>query len=419
MQVRRCAVLFIEPREELGIDWSSLFSGTSALSATMRWVALAPHLGAECEIDAADLSLLGSVGQTQWQSCTEVAERFGAASVQRLLELGLLIGDGTDDGEGAGNNDQDAERRAHFRERDTTLRGQHWRPMSALAHAFSRWEGMKVESGMQFPTFEQLVDNYGTPPLPVIDRVAVAAVGSAGAGVGAAAASGADAVPDPTIALPAPSAGPLDEILLHRYTGRNFDSEAVLPLAVLTRMLQRTFGAHDQRMMAPDAWVLKKTVPSAGGLHPIEAYVLVQRVEGVPAGLYHYHPVKHTLTPLKYLTAGQAGALALQAVADQDWFADAPVMVVLAARVERNFWKYRNHTKAYRALMLDAGHLSQTWYLLAGEAGMPAFITAAINEVDLEQAFGLDPLRDAVIAVCGCGVSNGGDKTVEMRYESQ
>lgn len=402
MQVRRCAVLFIEPREELGIDWSSLFAGTSALSATMRWVALAPHLGAECEIDAAELSLLGSVGQTQWQSRTEVEERFGAASVARMLEIGLLIGDGTHDSDDATG--------AYFRERDTTLRSQHWRPMSALAHAFSRWEGMKVESGMQFPTFEQLVDNYGTPPLPAIDRVAATDASASGV-------TDADAASDPTIALPPPSAGPLDDILLHRYTGRNFDSEAVLPLAVLTRMLQRTFGAHDQRMMAPDAWVLKKAVPSAGGLHPIEAYVLVQRVEGVPTGLYHYHPVKHTLTPLKSLTAGQAGALALQAVADQDWFADAPVMVVLAARVERNFWKYRNHTKAYRALMLDAGHLSQTWYLLAGEAGMPAFITAAINEVDLEQAFGLDPLRDAVIAVCGCGVSNGGDKTVEMRYE--
>ncbi len=392
MQVRRCAVLFIEPREDLGIDWSALFSGTSALSATVRWVALAPHLGAECEIGPAELSLLGAVGQTQWHSRADLDGRFGAASVARLLELGLLIGDSDDAGDALG---------AHHRERDTTLRGQHWRPMSALAHAFSRWEGMKVESGMQFPTFEQLVENYGTPPLPAIDRVAV----------------GAEGAPEASIALPAPRTGALDEVLLHRYTGRNFDTGAVLPLAVVTRLLQRTFGAQDQRMMAPDAWVLKKAAPSAGGLHPIEAYVLVQRVEGVPAGLYHYHPVRHTLTPLKHLSAAQAAALALQAVADQDWFADAPIMVVLAARVERNFWKYRNHTKAYRALMLDAGHLSQTWYLLAGEAGMPAFITAAINEVDLEQAFGLDPLRDAVIAVCGCGVSNGGDKTVEMRYE--
>jgi SagB-type dehydrogenase family enzyme len=113
----------------------------------------------------------------------------------------------------------------------------------------------------------------------------------------------------------------------------------------------------------------------------------------------------------------QTAQLAMRMVADQDWFVDAPMMVVLAARVERNFWKYRNHAKAYRALLLDAGHLSQTFYLLATEAGMPAFVTAAVNEIDIERAFGLDPLKDMVVAVCGCGPASGAHDTVEMRYE--
>ena len=380
MRVRRCAVLFIEPREDLGIDWSALFSGVSALGATMRWIALAPHLEGECDIDATELGLLGSVGQTQWCERAGLEQRGGAVAVERLLALGLLISDDP--------------WHAHQRERDDSLRSQHWRPLSALIHGFSRWEGMKVDSGMQFPTFEQLVDNYGTPPLPAVDR------GDLGA----------------AIALPPAGAGALDEYLLHRYTGRNFDKQAVLPLAVAARMLQRAFGAQAQREMAPGAFVFKKTSPSAGGLHPIEAYVLAQRVEGLASGLYHYHPVKHTLAPVKALSAEDAATLALTAVADQDWFADAPLMVILSARVERNFWKYRNHVKAYRAVLLDAGHLSQTWYLLATEAGMPAFITAAINEIDLEKALGLDPLRDAVIAVCGCGLSSGAQDTIEMRY---
>jgi hypothetical protein len=64
--------------------------------------------------------------------------------------------------------------------------------------------------------------------------------------------------------------------------------------------------------------------------------------------------------------------------------------------------------------MLDAGHLSQTFYLLAAEAGMAGFVTAAINEVELEQALGLDPLCDAVLAVCGCGPAGPGQH-VELR----
>ncbi|MGO4780980.1 nitroreductase family protein, partial [Lysobacter sp. 2RAB21] len=59
--------------------------------------------------------------------------------------------------------------------------------------------------------------------------------------------------------------------------------------------------------------------------------------------------------------------------------------------------------KAYRALVLDSGHLSQTLYLSATELGLGAFVTSAINEIDIEQAFGLDPLVEGPLAICGFG----------------
>jgi SagB-type dehydrogenase family enzyme len=78
-------------------------------------------------------------------------------------------------------------------------------------------------------------------------------------------------------------------------------------------------------------------------------------------------------------------------------------MVMPTSRFGRTFWKYRNHPKAYRALILDVGHLSQTAYLAATELGLGAFVTAAINEVDIEEAFGLDPLEEGPLAVTGFG----------------
>ncbi len=220
-----------------------------------------------------------------------------------------------------------------------------------------------------------------------------------------------------TTALPPPAPDRLDDTLLARYTGRNYDPGAALPITVVARLLQRCFGAQGRRELAPGAVALKKTSPSGGSLHPVEAYVLAQRLEGVPPGLYRYHPLAHGLEPLRAFMPGEARATALRFVAGQDWFADAPLLVTLAARASRNFWKYRNHAKAYRALLLDAGHLSQTFYLLAAEAGLPAFVTAAINEVDIEQALGLEPTEDAVIAVLGCGKPAKRPRTVEFRPE--
>ena len=297
--------------------------------------------------------------------------------------------------------DANADAGADVRQRDEVLRSQHWRPLSAAAHIFSRWGDMRVDKGMQFPSFDELVDSYGSPPPPAVER----------------AAQSPQSPPATPLLLPQPERTALDDTLFRRYTGRNFDAAAELPLATAARLLQRAFGAQGEREMAPDAVVLKKLSPSAGGLHPTEAYVLAQRIEGVAPGLYHYHPVKHALEPWRQMDTGATAELALRMVADQEWFVAAPMMVVLAARVERNFWKYRNHAKAYRALLLDAGHLSQTFYLLATEAGMPAFVTAAVNEIDIERALGLDPLKDMVVAVCGCGPASGAQDTVELRYE--
>jgi putative peptide maturation dehydrogenase len=380
MKIRRCAVLFVEPREQLGIDLAALFSGASTLAATIRWIAMAPHLDAEVALSDAQLLAIGGLGQSVWTERAACDERFGQATIAELLALGLVLSDAPDAGA--------------MRERDEKLRAQHWQPLSLLAHTFSRWSDMRAGAGVQFSTYQELVALSGPPPPSTVER---SAEGQA-------------------FPLPAPLGGHLDATMFARYTGRNFDTQAVLAIDVVARLLQRTFGAQEQREVGPGAYALKKLSPSAGGLHPIEAYVLVQRVDGVAPGLYHYHSVAHTLEPVTTMDSAQARALALQFVADQQWFADAPMQVVMAARVVRNFWKYRNHPKAYKAISLDAGHLSQTFYLLAAEAGMPAFVTAAINEGAIERALALDHLSDAVLAVCGCGPAATTRTTIELRY---
>jgi putative peptide maturation dehydrogenase len=380
MKIRRCAVLYLESREELSIDWRTVLSGGGALAGSSHWVALAPHLDQELPIDAAELAALGAISHTVWRERSSAEQAFGEVCVARLLERGLLIGD----------TPQYAAQRA----RDDTLRDAHWRPLSALAHTFGRWRGVTEETGMEAPSFASLLERFGEPPPPTLDIN-----------------------PDQAVKLPGVAAGRMDEQLLQRYTGRNYDTEASVPLAVAARLLQRTFGAQEVRQIGPHADVLKKTSPSGGALHPVEAFVLAQRVDGVAPGLYHYHPIRHELRPLQTMEREAVAKLSRYMLADQHWLSEAPLQVVLVARLERIFWKYRNHQKAFRAVALDAGHLSQTFYLLATEAGLPAFITAAINDADIEQTLGLDHLRHAVVAMCGCGPAAGGAPvTLELRY---
>jgi putative peptide maturation dehydrogenase len=396
MRVRRCAVLWLEPREVAHFDLEGLLGGGTGVVGRMQWFAHAPHLAAPVEVDADDVLLLGELGSQDWAPAGPLRERHGAARVRALLQAGLLVGSTTP--------------WAARREADAAFRDQHWHGLAATWHAASRWDGIDAageveEAGLL--TAEGLREAYGPPPPAVHER------GGAGERIG----------------LPRAPRTRFDEVLDARATCRNFDTTARLPLAQLAQVLERTFGARGQVHGADDFDVLKKTSPSGGALHPTECYLIARGVDGLARGLYHYRPLDHALQPLPLDEApilADAGRhpdadgmnaldfLAWIAVGGQQWFADAQALCVLAPRFHRNFWKYRNHPKAYRVCILDVGHLSQTLLLGATELGLGSYVTAAINEADLERALGLTHWVDGPLAVCGIGIRADTMATYEL-----
>jgi putative peptide maturation dehydrogenase len=383
MRVRRCANLIFEPREELAFDLDSLAGGGDGLRTRLSLLALAPHLQQEIDVSSDELAVLAAIPCTAWSALALLEPEHGAPLLRGLLDKGLLV--------------SDAAEGVAVRERDDRLRAANWRSLSAAQHYFSRWHAVRSGEDSQrsgYLTLRELIGKLGDPPPPSQQRVA----------------------PEARIALPRPEPGAFDALLRRRATCRNFDSAAPLSQIHFAHMLQRVFGAHGTLAVGGNEAhaVIKRGSPSGGGLHPTEAYLLVQRVEGLASGLYHYRPVEHALEPLQALDAADAADLALRSVAAQTWFANAPVLVVLVSRFPRSFWKYRNHAKAYRVVTLDVGHLSQTLYLSATDLGLGAFITAAINEGEIEQAFGLDPLVESAMAVCGFGVRGRTCETPEF-----
>jgi putative peptide maturation dehydrogenase len=376
MRLRRCALLHLEPRERLEFDIELLTSGGSGLRDAIEWTILAPHLP-EVTVSAAEVAVLGKISPSQWHELDELAASHPRTFLNALHQKGLLIAEGSPEAT-----------------RDEMLRNTHWYSAAATMHYASRWHSIDAEAArQQFNETDggDLLMRLG-PPEPVVRE---------------------HAVPSSRLRLPVAPGSPLEDLLSARVTCRNFDLSQMLTLEQFSTVLYRAWGARTVHDYAPGVPLLKKGVPSAGGLHTTEAYLLVQRVDGIAPGLYHYHPIDHALEPMRTLTAEQAAVLARRFVAGQTYFADAHVMVVAASRFLRNFWKYRNHAKAYRAITLDIGHLSQAQYLAATELGLAAFITAAINEVDIEQAFGLDPLKEGPLAVTGFGIRAAARREVE------
>ena len=197
--------------------------------------------------------------------------------------------------------------------------------------------------------------------------------------------------------------GRLFELLLQRKTVRLFDPDNPMTEEELTTVLYYTFGCQGYKSLLPGVVGLHKTSPSGGALHPVEVYPLLLRACGVAAGLYHYDVERHSLDLLRPLDRAEAEDLAERFTMGQAYFRSAHVLFLLTARFYRTFWKYRRDPKAYRVIHLDAGHLSQTLYLIAGELGLGAFFTGAVNDINIEEVLGIDGLEQGVIGILGCG----------------
>ena len=124
MRVRRCKVLFLEPREQVDFELQGLLSGGDGLRRTQQWLALAPHIGSEVEVNAAERELLGRLSPETWVDSGELA-RDGVA-LKSLLGKGLVLAKG--------------KRHAEWRLRDEALREVSWFPLAATLHAFTRWD---------------------------------------------------------------------------------------------------------------------------------------------------------------------------------------------------------------------------------------------------------------------------------------
>jgi SagB-type dehydrogenase family enzyme len=251
-----------------------------------------------------------------------------------------------------------------------------WRPWMPEA-AFFHFATKDVRYGPQRAMDEQLARKAATDPAPPPAKTY------------------ADL---PRIGLPAEAdLTTLADVLRARRTWRRFDARPIelrdiATLVGLTWRVQRWVGTGVGRCAL-------KTSPSGGARHPIEAYVLARHVNGLAQGCYHYDSDAHALVLLKRgLTAGRLDRY----LAGQSCYADAGAVVVMTAVFARAQWRYE-FPRAYRVVLLDAGHLCQTFCLVATALGLAPFCTAALADSLIERDLGLDGVTESVIYACGVG----------------
>ncbi len=193
-------------------------------------------------------------------------------------------------------------------------------------------------------------------------------------------------------------AGEYADVLLGRRTWRRFGASAV-SLDRLGTLLGLTAGIQAWAVSAAEGRVALKTSPSGGARHAIELYLVARRVSGLPAGVYHYAADAHGLERLP----GRATRRTIEAyLPNQWWYGAADAMVLFSSVFARELWRYP-YPRAYRAVLIEAGHLCQTFCLTATWLGLAPFCSMALADTRIERDLGLDGVSESVLYAAGVG----------------
>lgn len=198
------------------------------------------------------------------------------------------------------------------------------------------------------------------------------------------------------VRLPQPRTdGPLsvEQAILRRRSRREYTGE---PLTV-EEVSQLLWAA--QGITAPHLWTGLRSAPSAGGLYPLETYVVVKEggVVGLEAGVYHYDPHRHEL---EMVAAGDYSGRLMAACVDQEWVGAAAANIVLTAVVERTRVRYGDRALQY--VFQESGHAAQNVYLQAESLGLGCVVVGAFHE-DEVRAIVRAPRRELPVYVIPVG----------------
>lgn len=199
----------------------------------------------------------------------------------------------------------------------------------------------------------------------------------------------------PKLKLPPPRLEgglPLWESLAQRRSVRRY-SGPPLTIGELSQLLWATQG-----VTAKINQFALRTAPSAGALYPVETYLVLNEVERVKSGLYHYEVGVHQLAQLK---EGNLGRLVAAASLGQSMLERADAVFVWSAVLPRAKWKYKQ--RAYRYIYMDAGHIAQNLALAAVSLGLGTCQVGAFFDGEMNQLLELDGENETVIYLSAVG----------------
>ncbi len=183
----------------------------------------------------------------------------------------------------------------------------------------------------------------------------------------------------------------LEDAIQRRRSLREYTKEP-LALEQVSQLLHLSYGVTGSWEFSEGIQRVR-AAPSAGGLYPLEIYLIAQNVDGLQPGVYHYNVPDHALERLpgpQDLTAAMA-----EVSHYEETLAGAAALFVITGVFDRSTFKYGD--RGYRFVWLDAGHMAQNMLLSATAMRLGAAPLGGFRDDPLSRLVGADGVNEAAL----------------------
>lgn len=203
----------------------------------------------------------------------------------------------------------------------------------------------------------------------------------------------------PATALPKHRASldlPLQEVLRRRVSARNM-APIQLSLSDLATILHGAYGST--RSNEGTAFVRPfRSVPSGGGLYPLEILFHSAHVKELEAGFYHYNPSESNLRLLK---RGDFTNEISQVMVQSEIARRAALIYFIAAIFPRSTFKYGN--RGYRFVLIEAGHVAQNINLVSAALNLGCLNIGGFFDREVDRLLGFDGVTCSTVYMGAMG----------------
>ncbi len=167
----------------------------------------------------------------------------------------------------------------------------------------------------------------------------------------------------------------LEKAIAMRRSVRTY-ADQPLTLFELSQLLWSAQGITNERGF--------RTAPSAGATFPLDMFAVVNNVESLDRGIYHYDPHGHRL---EFLRAADVSEELFSACLSQSMIIEGGAVLVFAAVFERTTSRYG--TRGERYVYNEIGHASQNVHLQAAALNLGTVVIGAYSDDRVEDILDL------------------------------